>query len=89
MSPLLQQDIARVIALREMIRDLDQRIAATLAQSEVGQRLLTIKGFGDTGCAALAGEIGCIDRFKKESSLSLYIGMAALDNSSGKYKGSK
>ena len=35
------------------------------------------------------GEIGCIDRFQKESSLALYLGMAALDNASGKYKGSK
>ena len=89
MSPMLQQDIARIIALRQMIRELDKRIAATLEQSEIAQRLLSLNGFGDTGCAELAGEIGCIDRFNKESSLALYIGMAALDNSSGKYKGSK
>jgi transposase len=50
---------------------------------------LSIKGFVVTSCGELAGEIGCINRFKKESSLALYIGMAALDNSSGKHQGSK
>jgi hypothetical protein len=39
--------------------------------------------------AELAGEIGTIERFSKEGSLALYLGMATLDNSSGKYQGSK
>ena len=39
--------------------------------------------------AELAGEIGTIARFRSEASLALYLGMAALDNSSGKYRGSK
>jgi Transposase IS116/IS110/IS902 family len=34
-------------------------------------------------------EIGTIDRFKDESGLALYLGMAALDNSSGRQKGTK
>jgi len=37
----------------------------------------------------LAGEIGTIERFDKEGSLALYLGMATLDNSSGKYQGTK
>ncbi|HMA79935.1 MAG TPA: transposase, partial [Candidatus Binatia bacterium] len=37
----------------------------------------------------LAGEIGTIERFSKEGSLALYLGMSTLDNSSGKYQGSK
>lgn len=89
MSPMLRQDIARIVELRKMIRELDKHIVEKLKQSRIGQRLLSIKGFGITCCGELAGEIGCIERFKKESSLALYIGMAALDNSSGKYKGSK
>jgi len=89
MSPMVMQDVQRIIALREMIKAIDQQILTRLNQSQIGQRLLTINGFGVTSCAELAGEIGCIKRFKKESSLALYIGMAALDNSSGKYKGSK
>ncbi len=89
MSPMLNQDIVRIVELRKMIRELDEHIVERLKQSKIGQRLLSIKGFGVTSCGELAGEIGCIERFKKESSLALYIGMAALDNSSGKYKGSK
>jgi hypothetical protein len=37
----------------------------------------------------LAGEIGTIERFASEASLSLYLGMSTLDNSSGKYQGTK
>lgn len=89
MFPMLKQDITRIIELRSMIHELDKHIKEKLECSQIGQRLLTIKGFGVTSCAELAGEIACIERFKKESSLALYIGMAALDNSSGKHKGSK
>ncbi|PHS18942.1 MAG: IS110 family transposase [Kangiella sp.] len=89
MSPMVMQDVQRITTLREMIKAIDQQILTRLNQSQIGQRLITINGFGVTSCAELAGEIGCIERFKKESSLALYIGMAALDNSSGKYKGSK
>jgi transposase len=46
-------------------------------------------GFGHVTIAELAGEIGTIERFENESSLALYLGMANLDNSSGKQKGSK
>jgi hypothetical protein len=37
----------------------------------------------------LAGEIGTIERFSKEGSLALYLGMSTLDNRSGKYQGTK
>lgn len=37
----------------------------------------------------LAGEIGTVERFPKEGSLALYLGMSTLDNSSGKYQGTK
>ncbi len=37
----------------------------------------------------LASEIGTIARFRSESSLALYLGIATLDNSSGKYRSSK
>lgn len=89
MSPMLKQDVSRIIELRKMIKDVDKQILERLSRSTIAQRLLSIKGFGVTCCGGLAGEIGCIERFKKESSLALYVGMAALDNSSGKYKGSK
>lgn len=87
--PLLQQDILRITELRAMIKQIDKLMATLLEQSELAQRLISIKGFGETGCAELAGEIGCIERFGKEASLALYLGMAALDHSSGTYTGSK
>jgi len=37
----------------------------------------------------LAGEIGTLERFPKQSSFSIYIGMAPLDNQSGAYQGTK
>lgn len=89
MSPMLQQDIKRIIELSTMIKSLDKRITVVLEQSEIGTRLQSIHGFGIHSSAQLAGEIGDIRRFKKEGSLALYMGMVALDNSSGKYKGSK
>ena len=37
----------------------------------------------------LAGEIGTLERFERESSLAMYVGMANLSNDSGKIKSSK
>ncbi len=87
--PLVRQDVLRLIELRTMIKTLDKHLISLMEQSTIAQHLLSIKGFGDTSCAELAGEIGCIERFEKEASLALYLGMAALDNSSGTYQGSK
>lgn len=50
---------------------------------------MSIPGFGAVCTAELAGEIGTVDRFRQESSLAWYLGMATLDNSSGKRQGSK
>ncbi|HRQ66796.1 MAG TPA: transposase, partial [Xanthomonadaceae bacterium] len=46
-------------------------------------RLRSIPGFGITGTAELSGEIGSLQRFDREASLALYLGMAPLDHSSG------
>lgn len=86
---LVHQDVLRIIELRTMIQTIDKQLRGLMEKSTIAQRLLTIKGFGETSCAELAGEIGCIERFEKEASLALYLGMAALDNSSGTYQGSK
>ncbi len=52
-------------------------------------RLASIPGFGAVSTAELAGEIGTLERFRGEASLALYLGMAPLDRSSGKSRGSK
>ncbi|MCZ6803656.1 MAG: transposase [Proteobacteria bacterium] len=87
--PLVRQEVLRIIELRTMVKTLDKQLISLMEQSTLAQHLLSIKGYGNTSCAELAGEIGCIERFEKEASLALYLGMAALDNSSGTYQGSK
>ncbi len=87
--PLIRHDVARIIELRAMIQSIDKQLRKLMEQSSIARHLLSIKGYGETSCAELAGEIGCIERFEKESNLALYLGMAALDNSSGTYQGSK
>lgn len=59
------------------------------AQSSLATRLKSIPGFGNVTIAELAGEISSIERFTNESSLALYLGMASLDHSSGKYVSAK
>ena len=59
------------------------------SRAGIWKMLLSIPGFGYVCASELAGEIGTVGRFGKEGSLALYIGMATLDNSSGKHQGSK
>jgi transposase len=71
------------------ISELDRQIKVVAATCPMAQRLRTILGFGPTGTAELAGEIGALARFEKESGLAVYLGMAPLDHSSGLVKRGK
>ena len=86
---MIQEDAARILELRAKIKLLDAKIDDVSIESSAASSLLSIPGFGSTCSGELAGEIGTIERFEKESGLALYLGMANLDNSSGKKKGSK
>jgi transposase len=86
---MILQDAHQILALLTQIKRLNTQIAALAESSELAQHLRSIPGFGPTCSAELAGEIGTPARFASESSLALYLGMAALDNSSGTYRGSK
>lgn len=88
-SPMIIEDAKRIVELRGIIKRLDAQIAALSAVSDEAGIIRSIAGFGPTCSAELAGELGCVERFAKESSLALYLGMAPLDNSSGTYRGSK
>ncbi len=88
-SPLILEDVSRIIELNQIIKTLDLQIEDIAAQSSIATLLRSIPGFGKTSCAELAGEVGTIERFASEASLALYLGMATLDNSSGNYQGSK
>ena len=69
--------------------ELESKIKEVAKDSRIAKILLSIPGFGPVCTAELAGEIGIVERFSKEGSLALYLGMATLDNSSGNYQGSK
>lgn len=86
---MIQEDATRILELRYKIKALDGRIAEVAGRSREAAIVSSLPGFGPTSTAELAGEIGTIDRFDNESSLALYLGMANLDHSSGKKKGSK
>lgn len=86
---MIQEDAARILELRDKIKALDNRIAEIAKSSREAVLVSSLPDFGPTSTAELTGEIGTIDRFDRESSLALYLGMANLDNSSGKKKESK
>ena len=86
---MILQDAHRILALNNEIKLLDQKIADIAAHSELAQSIGSIPGFGKTSRAELAGEIGTLERFNDEAGLAMYLGMAALDNSSGKKISSK
>jgi len=86
---MIQQDAARILELKQQIKVLEEQMARIAESSSIAGQLASIPGYGTICTAELAGEIGTVERFRSEASLALYLGMATLDNSSGKYRGSK
>jgi len=88
-GPMVVEDARRVLELRRTIKTLEAACKVLMQDSKIAVLTKTIPGFGLTCSSELAGEIGTIDRFDKEGSLAMYLGMANLTNSSGKHQGSK
>jgi transposase len=86
---MIRQDAMRILELNRQIKELEDEMARIAAKSPIASQLASIPGYGTVSSAELAGEIGTIARFKSEASLALYLGMASLDNSSGKFRGAK
>jgi transposase len=86
---MIQEDARRCLELDEKIKELETKTAEIAKDSKIAKILRTIPGFGPVCSSELAGEIGTIERFVSEGSLSLYLGMSLLDNRSGKYQGTK
>ncbi len=86
---MIRQDAERILQLNGQIKALEDEIAHIAAKSTIARQLVSIPGYGSVCTAELAGEIGTIARFRSEASLALYLGMATLDHSSGKFRGSK
>ena len=88
-SEMIQEDAKRCLELEEKIKTLETKIEQVAKDSKIAKILLSIPGFGPVCTSELAGEIGTVERFNKEGSLALYLGMSTLDNSSGNYQGTK
>jgi hypothetical protein len=86
---MIQEDARRCVELDEKIKRLETKVAEVAKDSKIAKTLRSIPGFGAVCTSELAGEIGTIERFASEGSLSLYLGMSTLDNRSGKYQGTK
>jgi transposase len=86
---MIREDASRILDLHEKIQAMEAKLEDIANRSVIAQKIETIPGFGAISKVELAAEIGTIDRFKDEGSLALYLGMATLDSSSGKQKGTK
>jgi len=86
---MIIEDGRRILEIMTSIKRLETQIVGIAEHSEIAGWIQSIPGFGTISSAELAGEIGTLERFTSEASLALYIGMAALDNQSGQFKGTK
>lgn len=82
-GPMIVADARRLLVLKREIDALETAIAEIARDCELARRIDTVPGFGAVCSAELAGEIGTLDRFHAESSLAVYLGMAALAHRSG------
>lgn len=88
-GPMISEDATRILELKEKIDSLEMQMEKLVEQSPLATLLISIPGFGVVCAAEVGGEIGTMSRFDSEAGLAIYLGMAPLDNSSGKYKGTK
>jgi transposase len=79
----------RILELKEEIELLDRELEETGEKSEEVMQLKSIMGVGIKLSSRLAGEIGDIRRFNRESQLAVYCGVACIDDDSGKSKRTK
>ena len=82
-GPMIIQDARRLLELLDQIHILDRAMETLAEESQIAQRLSSIPGFGNTSISELAGEIGTLDRFTRESGLALYLGISPLTHQSG------
>ena len=79
----------RILELKEEITLLDRELEETGEKSSEVMQLKSIPGVGTKLSSRLAGEIGDIRRFNRESQLAVYCGVACIDDDSGKSKKTK
>ncbi|HUF17467.1 MAG TPA: IS110 family transposase [Thermoanaerobaculia bacterium] len=88
-GPMIIADARRVLELIAQINTLEEHIVVVAQDSAMAQQIDSIPGFGPICSGELAGEIATINRFRSDSGLAIYIGMAPLSKDSGESKSSK
>ena len=88
-GPMIIEDARRILELKKRIKGLDTQIGELCERSRLAEIVRSIPGFGLTCTSEIVAEIGTMDRFRSEQSLAMYLGMAPLDNSSGRRKGTR
>lgn len=86
---IISSHCRRILELKEEIEILDREMEETGEKSSEVMRLKSIMGVGTKLSSRLAGEIGDIRRFNRESQLAVYCGVACIDDDSGKSKKTK
>ncbi len=69
----------RILELKEEIEELDKQLEEMGEKSTEVKRLKSIPGIGVKLSSRLIGELGGINRFKTESELAVYCGVACID----------
>jgi len=88
-GPMIVEDARRILELKKRIKDLDKQIGEFCERSRLAGIVRSIPGFGLTCTSEIVAEVGTMGRFRSEKSLAMYLGMAPLDNSSGRHKGTR
>jgi len=88
-GPMIIEDARRIMELKKRVKDLDKQIGELCERSQLAVIIRSIPGFGLTCTSEVVAEIATMERFRSEKSLAMYLGMAPLDNSSGKRKGTR
>jgi len=70
--------------LKERLKALDEDIASTLKEHEVGSLLTTIDGIGTKTAAKLIAELGDPSHFRSAAALASYVGVVPATSQSGK-----
>jgi transposase len=75
--------LARLAALAEEIRAVEQLLARQAAQDQLVQKLMTLKGVGLVTAVTIRAEIGRFDRFRSGKQLARFCGVTPRNASSG------
>jgi len=87
-GPMIIEDARRILELRRAIKVIETACKDLMKSSRIVTLIDTIPGLATVFSSELVGEIGTLERFERESSLAMYLGMANLSNDSGQIKSS-